>query len=69
MADDIPRLAGQHQPYLKAAFLGYASGSRRLVVMQSVAVSDQGAPTIEADDLEAVMRWFLGLLRGVSGDN
>lgn len=66
-ADDIPRLAGQHHPYLKAAFLGYASGTRRHAVMQSVAANAQGAPTVAADDLEAVVRWFSSLPSGVSG--
>lgn len=67
LTDDIPRLAGQHQPYLKAAFLGYASGSRRHAVMQSVAADAQGAPTIATEDLEAVVRWFSRLPGGVSG--
>lgn len=67
-AEDIPRLAGQHQTYLQGAFLGYAKGTRRHAVMQPVAADAQGAPTMSPEDLAAVTRWFSGLPRGVSGD-
>lgn len=67
-AEDIPRLVGQHQTYLQGAFLGYAKGSRRHAVMQSVAADPQGAPTLSPEDLAAVTGWFSGLPRGVSGD-
>jgi len=64
--EDIPRLAGQHQPYLKGAFLGYVQGTRRHPVMQAVATDAKGAPTLQMDELDAVVRWFSGLSRGVS---
>lgn len=64
--EDIPRLAGQHQPYLKGAFLGYAQGTRRHPVMQAIATDEKGALTLQPDELDAIARWFSGLSKGVS---
>lgn len=68
VAEDIPRLAGQHQAYLQGAFLGYAKGTRRHAVMQSVAADAQGTPTLSPEDLADVTRWFSRLTGGVSGE-
>jgi cytochrome c553 len=67
VANDIPRLAGQHAPYLKGAFLGYVNGSRRNAVMQEIARNGQGEPSLSGDDLEAVLQWYSSLPNGVSG--
>jgi cytochrome c553 len=67
VANDIPRLAGQHAPHLKGAFLGYANGTRRHAVMQAMARDAQGEPSLSSDDLDAVTRWYSGLPNGVSG--
>jgi cytochrome c553 len=55
---DAPRLAGQHAPYLEAAFLAYANQTRRHDVMSSQARGPNGEPTLTASELRHVADWF-----------
>lgn len=53
-----PRLAGQHAPYLEAAFMAYAKGARRHELMSGQARSADGTPTLSEAQLRQVASWF-----------
>lgn len=55
-----PRLAGQHAPYIEAAFLAYAGGTRQHPLMTPQAQAADGTPTLSADALREVAAWFSG---------
>lgn len=55
-----PRLAGQHAPYLEAAFMAYAVNARRHEVMSSQARSANGTPALSEEELRQVASWFSG---------
>jgi cytochrome c553 len=57
-AADTPRLAGQHAPYIEAAFLAYANETRRHPVMSSQARGADGEPTLTGSELRRVAQWF-----------
>lgn len=53
-----PRLAGQHAPYIEAAFTAYASGARRHDTMTPQARTAEGQPSLAAEELREVANWF-----------
>lgn len=57
---EFPRLAGQHAPYLMAAFRAYAERRRLHAVMGEQARTADG-PSLTERELEAVAQWYAGL--------
>lgn len=55
-----PRLAGQHAPYIEAAFLAYAGGQRQHPLMTPQAQAADGTPTLTPAELRDVAAWFSG---------